>query len=601
MYTPALEARHRSRVEIAATLVVSGVLGLHAGAVQFPVWQVAVETAQVVAGVVRYPTVTPFSVYHAELWTILHQVLAVFLRFGVSEITLSRGLSGVLGMLSFQAIALVVYAISRDALTAIGASALVWATHAAEFGVLYPVFLLGSSHTYGIIGLSFLVLVVALIGCGVYRTAAFLLGLAPAVHPSLGAWLLLIVALAVASDYRRARVELRPAIVPLLAGIGISGLSLLLQLATRDAVPSIASGEAARYLAGFIRFWDGHRQPVPANAEGVALNLIALFGAGVWLVAFANDLTRPVQLFLRVVCATSTVSLALVALTWVPPERLPQWLLVLMPGRLLNATAFMCVPMLIGLIALYRRTTWGSILGLVFVCALAMVNRSALRLSLESRVSLPSIRPVQLVQITMLVLFILVLRAWNQRRLAGDSRPLALHATPLPMLQRPARALTLLALVAISVWAWRQPPANRAAIFVDRTNDTALRLAADGHGLVLTAGDLHLIQLRTRRPVLLDGGGLDGIAYSIAAAPQMEEILRDVYGVDYFHPPDEARRTGAVPAAFSRKVWEARPLDEWRAIARRYGVSDIVTPSDWTLTVPIAAQSRDFRLYRVIE
>ena len=56
-----------------------------------------------------------------------------------------------------------------------------------------------------------------------------------------------------------------------------------------------------------------------------------------------------------------------------------------------------------------------------------------------------------------------------------------------------------------------------------------------------------------------------------------------------------------MPAAFSRKVWEARPLDEWRAIARRYGVSDIVTPSDWTLTVPIAAQSRDFRLYRVIE
>jgi hypothetical protein len=53
--------------------------------VLFPDWQVAVETAQVTARIVRYPTQTPFSVYHAELWTVLHQVLAVFLRLGVSE------------------------------------------------------------------------------------------------------------------------------------------------------------------------------------------------------------------------------------------------------------------------------------------------------------------------------------------------------------------------------------------------------------------------------------------------------------------------------------------------------------------------------------
>jgi hypothetical protein len=601
MQTPALDARQRSRLEIAAVLIVAGVLGFRAGMVQFPDWQVAVETAQVVAKVVRYPTATPFSVYHAELWTILHQVLAVFLRLGASEITLSRVLSGVLGMLSFQAIGLVVYAISCDALVAIGACALVWVTHTSEFGVLYPVFLMGSAHTYGVIGLSFFVLVVAVIGAGAYRTGAFLLGLAPAVHPSLGAWLLLIVALAIASDYRRARIELRPAFVPLLGGIGVSALSLLVQFATRDAVPSIASAEAARYLAGFISFWDGHRQPVPPDTEGVALNLIALFAAGVWLVAFANDLTRSAQLFLRIVFATSALSLALVALTWVPAARLPQWLLVLMPGRLLNAASMMCVPMLLGLIALYRRTTWGSILGLGFVLALTIVDRSAVRPALESRLTLPSLRPVQLIQMTTLVLFILVLRAWNQRRLAGDSRPLAAHATPLPILRIPARAFMLIALVTLTAWAWRQPTANLPAIYIDRTNDTALRLAADGRGLLLTGGNLHLIQLRTRRPVLLDGGGLDGIAYSIAAAPQMEEILRDVYGVDYFHPPEEARRTGAVPAAFSQKVWEARPADEWHALARRYVVTDIITPSDWTLTLPVTAQSRDFRLYRVAE
>src|SRR5678815_2262004 len=227
MTTPHPSARRRSRLELAAVVVVAGVLGLRAGAVLFPDWQVAVETAQVTARIVRYPIQTPFSVYHAELWTVLHQVLAVFLRLGVSEITLSRVLSGVMGMLSFQAIALIVYGLSADALVAIGACGLALATHTSEFGVMYPIFLMGSSHTYGIIGLSFFVLVVGFFGTGSYRVAAFLLGLAPAIHPSLGAWLLLIVAIAVASDFRRARTELRHAVVPFLVGVVVSGFSLL--------------------------------------------------------------------------------------------------------------------------------------------------------------------------------------------------------------------------------------------------------------------------------------------------------------------------------------------------------------------------------------
>ena len=48
MTTPLPEVRRR-RLEIAAILVVAGVLGFRAGAWQLPTWQVAVETAQVVA------------------------------------------------------------------------------------------------------------------------------------------------------------------------------------------------------------------------------------------------------------------------------------------------------------------------------------------------------------------------------------------------------------------------------------------------------------------------------------------------------------------------------------------------------------------------
>ena len=96
-------------------LLASGALGFHLGYARFPDWQVPVESAQVLAGLVTYPEETPFYVHHMKLWTVLHQVCAVFLRAGVSEIGLSRVVSGLLGMLSLQALAMFTFAFSGRA------------------------------------------------------------------------------------------------------------------------------------------------------------------------------------------------------------------------------------------------------------------------------------------------------------------------------------------------------------------------------------------------------------------------------------------------------------------------------------------------------
>src|SRR5678815_4617394 len=156
--------RHRALL----VLAISGVIGFRVGMVAFPDWQVAVETAQVLAGIVRYPAATPFFLYHINLWTILHQLLAVLLRMGISETTLSLVLSGVLGMVSFQALSMFVYALSGDAVVAVGAPLIILAARAADFGVVYPIVLAGSTNTYGILGLSLFVLVVGLLGGGFY-------------------------------------------------------------------------------------------------------------------------------------------------------------------------------------------------------------------------------------------------------------------------------------------------------------------------------------------------------------------------------------------------------------------------------------------------
>ena len=120
---------------------------------------------------------------------------------------------------------------------AIGAAALIFFTRSAEYGTVYPLFLLGTEHTYGVIGLSTGVLTVALLGAGWYRTGALLLGIAPCIHPALGSWTGAIVALAVLSDFRRLRVELRPALPWFLAGCGVTLVSLLIQFSLSPDTP----------------------------------------------------------------------------------------------------------------------------------------------------------------------------------------------------------------------------------------------------------------------------------------------------------------------------------------------------------------------------
>jgi len=130
-----------SRIGPIGVLIVSGVLGFAVGAIKFPTWQVAVESAQVVAGIVQYPAGNPFYIYHVKLWTILHQICAVLLLSGVSEISLSIALSGLLGMVSFQALAMIVYALSADIVLSIAAPFVIFVSHCFSLlKIFVPVF-----------------------------------------------------------------------------------------------------------------------------------------------------------------------------------------------------------------------------------------------------------------------------------------------------------------------------------------------------------------------------------------------------------------------------------------------------------------------------
>ena len=581
-------------------LLLSGILGFRIGT-GFPDWQVAVETAQVIGGLVPYPPDNIFYIYHTRLWTALHQILALALRAGVSEVTLSLVVSGVQGMLTFQALALFVYALSRDVLLAVGAAALVFFTRSAEYGTVYPLFLLGTEHTYGVVGLSTGVLAVAILGTGWFRTGALLLGIAPSIHPALGSWTVLVVFAAVLSDFRTLRVDLRPAVPWFLAGCGITFASLIIQVSMAPAIPAGMVRLSPDDLSTFVRLWDGHRSAVNILHNGVLLNVAALIVASAWLSVAARpsgasvgetNTTDGSRLLLRITAAGSLLALAMIPLSWIPPERLPSALLVLMPGRYLNFAAMTFVALLIGLLA-SRRQLWCLIVLLLLTCGLLAGDHSMLWEFLEHHHGVHYQSHVRPLHIVWMATAALLAGTWWEQRPGARSAPHSSH------LLHPLRLSHLFILTLVVLMTLHQHVELSGAHFNDRTNDVFFADIARGHGVLLVAGDLHLVQLRTRRPVLLDTGALDTVMYSLETGAAMQRMLREIYGLDLLHPPADAVGAGRIPALSHRDTWEGYTADQWRSLRRDFGVTQVLAYADWTLQLPVASQSRRLLLYDI--
>jgi hypothetical protein len=517
-------------------------------------------------------------------------LLAVLLAAGVPERTLSIGVSGLLGVVSFQALSLIVYALSRDLLIASAASAFIFFTRVAEANAIYPIWLVGTSHTYGIIALSFAALVVGFLGCGWYRTGLFLLGLAPSVHPSVGAWLVLIASVVFVWDWRRLTADLRPALPAFLAGCGVTLASLAIQLLFVADVPDVDPSTTSKYLAAFVSFWDMHRQPVEFGAATVRVNAAALALALFFLLRRPSELSAAMRLLMRFIAATGALSLALAVVSWIPPDRLPPALLIAMPGRVLNLNMLIIGPLLIGLFAAWRRAWAGSALLLLLCAALVVGNRSGMWMfdgghrALAAAID-PAMRP-NATNVVLIAALLAIGAAWSGRR---SGRAIVVRTAY-------AATVVLMAWTAILVWTLPRP---RGFDMADRTNDVLFRMLSEGRGLLLTGGDLHLVQLRTRRPVLLDGGGLDALPYAIESAPEMDRILREVYGVDLLRPPEEARFRGSVPPEFTRAVWQSYTREQWEALAGTFGVRQVLTPGDWDLKLPVAVRNRTLTVYDI--
>ena len=359
-------------------------------------------------------------------------------------------------------------------------------------------------------------------------------------------------------------------------------------------VPPIDPAIAERYLKGFLKEWDIHRQPAPIVSVGLILNIDVLVMAIIWLKAFSKDVAPRTKFVVRAAAASAAVSLPLLFVSWISPDNVPGPLLVLMPSRFLNFDTFAFVALLLGLLGLYHRTFLAQLATLALVVGLFFSYRSMVWD--RSPGSGWFIEQIKFNPWHVFVACSIALLATAAVARMWAARP---ESASIPLVATAARAVSLVLMAATLVLTWRQFSPDP---FLDRTNEPMFAaMAAETKGLLLTAGQFHLIQLRTRRPVLIDGGGLDGLPYAVEGAPQMERILGEAYNIDLFHPPPEAQHGGAIPYGICQVAWEGYSRLKWLEIGHDFDVTQVIAPAAWKIDLPIAAEDEGLKLYRIMQ
>lgn len=689
--------------DLALVLFVGAACGLYYGLTCG--WQIAVESAQAVAGIVSYPDDNPFYMYHIKAWTLLHQGPALLLKCGVSEQVVSMLLSCLTSVLSLQALALCSFAFSRDRLVACTVPAIYLATNVCKgCGAVYPISHIPNEYwmTYGVAGTAMTLLVWSLLGVGWFRTAALLCGLAPAVHPALGSWCVAVTVLALAWDWRRHRPRIRQIGPWFATGAVATAVSFSVQQYLSRGLPAADPLLARQILRAFVEGWDNHRVPFPLDSVDCQYGwCLAILAAAViaWL---PDKLGLGPRLLLRILLISALASLALCTLTHAS-QRLPMALMMAMPGRFINLAIVAYPAVLIGLLGRWRRA-W-SIGGLLACLSLFCLLRT---LMLSKQLIYVPAAPKVFIACGLMLVYLLASNRprtgsnWL-RKYAGygilcclavaafhwraDWHLAAIVWLSVPMLWLLRDILATLAwprlrpwlstgtvvcfwlalfvktgfglaggsLLAISSLAWwrdarfpsrgagvgggwdeRRPSHHAFRKAINKLNrlrwavsltlsgaclsllcgilteraqagyrslcmvDPVLLAARTQKGLILAAPRLGLVQLRSRRPVVLNGEAMNQVTYVPASGPAMNRILNRIYDDDLLEPrPPWWRNWGGLMPYSGYQLWQERGTAGWRQLGREFGFTNVLTGSEWKLKLPVVAQSETMILYGV--
>lgn len=540
-------------------------------------WQATVEHGQLLAGLVPYGPESVWSSWLLRLWSLINQFSALLLKCGLDEAQTCMAVCALLGAVSFLALGLVILSFSGSAVFAVLGPVVIYVYELKGIGFSYPIDLMRTPQTFGIISFSCSLLVFGFLGNGMLRAALLLLGLLPAVHVS---WAILCTGVfgLVAVLDRSFREDLKRFWKYYAFGLALCGLSFALQqwfsrawVPFSDPMPPLADYQA------FLKAHDVHRE----RFEPLPLDLV-FFGYSVVIcsLAWLRGLFAPAA---RHLCQAILMSILLAATLFGLSRIMPdfQALQIIMASRYMNVGIALATPLFFGCIA------WNRILGIplcwLFLLAMVAWGKSDLgRLILVSLFFGLSLG---------LMLFAGRLSAAAQIRWTGLVA--RLHGALDRLTVTPFVVGAVFGVLSINAY-YAFP--KLAARFHDSDNDAIFAMASAGQGYILPAAGLLFPQLLVRRPALFYPGCIDIASYFPEYLPRLNRMSRDIYGLDLRDPLPQGKRESWISLAH-RTVWEHRTQQQWKDLADKYPIRDLIVPADWVLDLPMKASNCAYAYY----
>jgi len=566
--------------KIVTPLLINGILGIIFGLLLVK-YQWAVEHAQVLSGLVEYPKTHTFYLSAHKAWTLINQISTIYLRIGFSEISLCYILSALAGMISFQAIGVLTFSLTRSTLVSTISSILVFMLYGSYLnGVTYAIMFIGTGQTYGMIGLSLIVLNVGFFSCGQYKYGLFLLGLSPCLHPSQGIMACLIILLASIFDLKHTSKIFIHNKWFFALGALISLLSFFSHEISKSPMPSIPDTELVKYQESIILYWSEHFRRFSFRSKEFLSAVLSLFLAIQILLLKGTKTNISLYFLSRSITACSILGISLSFVYWITPSEIGPYykILMLYPARVLNFNILVLTPLLYSLF--YNEGRKFRPLFILYVGTLLVIYfkplSNELYLFKANCFFVFIFASIRLIQIS------------NIKNFLSDYL--------FQIFMKSLLFILILYNLVSSIKAWNFSRHNYFA----KNSDPVIHELKNGTGLVLnspTQGSWLMIQ--TRRPQVFNAG-TSVLTYVPEAGPNFHEIFSTIYGISFLSPPKNIRQfKGGLPEEYVISLWNKKSSKDWFDLSKKFGFTQILTTKSYKLNLPIIAKNNTQILYDV--
>lgn len=541
----------------ASLIICALAIGIFLGALAPAIDQRGVDGALVLAGIVNYPPQSPMAAYFLDSWTSIHQLGAILLRAGMDQSRVNAAMFLFPCALLVCGYAMIIHGLTGRFLLALAAGPLCYLANplapffaSPDYTTLGLLLSQASEGTYGFWAHAGAVWVIGCVAGGRYALAGFSALALVCAHPVMGVYMTALLAATLVAGWAFFGFGMPGLAKGAALGACVTLLSLAAFLETRSGFS--APIDQAAYNA-YLRLWDVHQSHsmTPGQAIRIAAAAVLATAALLAFIAFGGLRRKSALLTCILVVVAVTVSTIAYYAVHLVPQYLPALVLRALPARLLNVQAFVSTPLALAL-------------------AICIADRSVGHRKTSAFVSASRLLPIAILLLVIVSGAVYVLK------------------------RRDAFSVYARTVLDTRILGRVSPAQQQSEAFWRSVRGAGVS------GLVLAAGQSSALSLfHGHLPIAIYGEAMDFINYIPQAAGIAARIVDEGYGITFSDPPPEILHAARLPPDAGRTYWAALGAADWCRISGDLGVTALIAPGDWTVTLPVIVRGPQLTLYAI--